>query len=80
MSSTSLRPSRIVIIGMNWGYKFRFGHFEITTTDFLLIAQTMLPNNAQTVLTPVKSMSVGQNLDLFTDQPELQRCVVVNGS
>jgi len=26
----------------NWGYKFRFGHFEITEHDFTLIAQNMI--------------------------------------
>jgi len=25
----------------NWGYKFRFGHFEITEADFLLIEEAM---------------------------------------
>jgi len=27
----------------NWGYKFRFGHFELSESDFLLIARRMLP-------------------------------------
>ena len=27
----------------NWGYKFRFGHFELSEHDFLLIARHMLP-------------------------------------
>lgn len=27
----------------NWGYRFRFGHFELSEHDFLLIAQRMLP-------------------------------------
>ncbi|MDC9606277.1 EVE domain-containing protein [Xenorhabdus griffiniae] len=51
----------------NWGYKFRFGHFEITAADFLLIEQAMLPNRTPTVLRPVKQESTGQTLDLFTD-------------
>lgn len=34
----------------NWGYKFRFGHFEITAADFLLLAKIMLPNNEKAVL------------------------------
>lgn len=29
----------------SWGYQFRFGHFEITQEDFLLIAQSMLPDS-----------------------------------
>lgn len=28
----------------NWGYKFRFGHFELSEHDFLLIARRMRPN------------------------------------
>ena len=28
---------------VNWGYKFRFGHFELSEHDFMLIAQRMLP-------------------------------------
>lgn len=52
----------------NWGYKFRFGHFEITPDDFLLLAKVMLPNGSRTVLTPVNFISAGQNLDLFTEQ------------
>lgn len=51
----------------NWGYKFRFGHFEITAADFLLLAKTMLLNNAQSVLPPAVSMFADQNLDLFTE-------------
>lgn len=27
----------------SWGYKFRFGHFELSEHDFMLIAQRMLP-------------------------------------
>lgn len=30
----------------NWGYKFRFGHFEISEVDYMLIAQKMLPDAA----------------------------------
>lgn len=29
----------------SWGYPFRRGHFEITDADFLLIAQSMMPEN-----------------------------------
>ena len=29
----------------NWGYKFRFGHFEMTEQDFMLISGLMLPKN-----------------------------------
>jgi hypothetical protein len=28
----------------SWGYYFRRGHFEITESDFLLVAQAMLPS------------------------------------
>ncbi len=28
----------------NWGYKFRFGHFELSKSDFRIIAQAMLPD------------------------------------
>jgi hypothetical protein len=31
----------------SWGYKFRFGHFELAREDFLVIAQAMLPSNWQ---------------------------------
>lgn len=27
----------------NWGYKFRFGHFELSEADFRTIAEAMLP-------------------------------------
>lgn len=33
----------------SWGYKFRFGHFELSETDFLLIAQAMLPKKWQKI-------------------------------
>ncbi len=29
----------------SWGYPFRRGHFEITDADFVLIAQSMMPNS-----------------------------------
>ncbi len=29
----------------SWGYKFRFGHFELSEADFLLIARHMLPDD-----------------------------------
>lgn len=51
----------------NWGYKFRFGHFEIAADDFLLLAQAMLPDNVQAVLNPAEPVLTGQNLDLFTE-------------
>ena len=31
----------------NWGFKFRFGHFEVSESDFLLIARRMLPERLQ---------------------------------
>jgi len=31
----------------SWGYKFRFGHFELSESDFLLIARRMLPKGWQ---------------------------------
>ncbi|GLR08434.1 EVE domain-containing protein [Mixta theicola] len=52
----------------SWGYKFRFGHFEITDDDFSMIAQAMLPDSAQTVLNPAIQAQTSQNLDLFYDQ------------
>jgi hypothetical protein len=30
----------------NWGYKFRFGHFQLVKEDFLIIANLMLDNRA----------------------------------
>ena len=47
---------------VNWGYQFRFGHFEISEADFMLIAKHMLPGNwvAHTVSQPAKQP------DLFT--------------
>lgn len=29
----------------SWGYKFRFGHFELARDDFLVIAKAMLPDH-----------------------------------
>lgn len=29
----------------SWGYPFRRGHFEITEADFMLIAQSMMPDH-----------------------------------
>jgi len=30
----------------NWGYNFKFGHFEITEHDFMLIAECMVASDA----------------------------------
>lgn len=52
----------------SWGYKFRFGHFEITEADFLLIAQYMLLGSPQTVPKLINQSLKDQTLDLFSDQ------------
>lgn len=31
----------------NWGFKFRFGHFELSKKDFLLIKNKMLKNQSE---------------------------------
>lgn len=52
----------------SWGYKFRFGHFEITEADFKLIARNMLPDGPQSVPELVVQTLEGQTFDLFSDQ------------
>lgn len=33
----------------SWGYKFRFGHFELSEADFFRISRAMLPDSWETV-------------------------------
>jgi len=51
----------------NWGYKFRFGHFEISQADFFRIAELMLPKTWQTVF----AGKPGPRASRVQDQAEL---------
>ena len=53
----------------SWGYKFRFGHFEMEESDFLLIARSMLPERWESVAQSMHSPAsiVQEEPDLFTN-------------
>ncbi|MGE7825503.1 hypothetical protein [Paenibacillus sp. NPDC093718] len=40
----------------NWGYAFRYGHFEIKREDFLVIAEAMLGGSDMIQQRTVKSL------------------------
>lgn len=48
-----------------WGYKFRFGLFEVSEHDMRLIAQAMQADEAALEFDAVAAPAAGQSLELF---------------